>query len=73
VLALLLIRIAETGTGQTWTMLREELQRPHLGTFTGPVGSFRQRTELTTGQKKILAALALPEPRRVYEATPTTR
>jgi DDE family transposase len=72
-LALLLIRIAETGTGQTWTMLREELQRLHLGTFTGPAGAFRQRTELTPAVKKTLTALGLPEPRRVYEATPTTR
>ena len=71
-LALLLIRIAETRTGQTWTVIRDELQRLHLGTFTGPAGSFQQRTELTTGQKKILAALGLPEPRRVFEATPAT-
>jgi hypothetical protein len=72
-LALLLIRIAETGTGQTWTMLREELQRLHLGTFTGPAGAFRQRTELTPAVRKALAALGLPEPRRVFEATPATR
>jgi hypothetical protein len=69
-LALLLIRIAETTTGQTWPMIREELQRLHLGTFTGPAGSFRQRTELTAAQKKILTALGLPEPRRIHEATP---
>nr|WP_225978484.1 IS1634 family transposase [Gandjariella thermophila] len=71
-LALLLIRIAETKTGQTWAAIRDELQRLHLGTFTGPAGSFRQRTELTAGQKKILAALGLPEPRRIFEATPAT-
>ena len=72
-LALLLIRIAETGTGQTWPTLREELQRLHLGTFTGPAGAFRQRTELTPAVKKTLAALDLPEPRRVFQAMPTTR
>ena len=72
-LALLLIRIAETRTGQTWPQLRDELQRLHLGTFTGPAGSFRQRTELTAAQRKILTALGLPEPRRVIEATPTSR
>ncbi|HEX3782124.1 MAG TPA: IS1634 family transposase, partial [Pseudonocardiaceae bacterium] len=71
-LALLLIRIAETTTGQTWPTIREELQRLHLGTFTGPAGSFRQRTELTHAQKKILTTLGLPEPRRVHEATPST-
>jgi hypothetical protein len=71
-LALLLIRIAETRTGQSWAVIRDELQRLHLGTFTGPAGSFRQRTELTTGQKKILTTLGLPEPRRVFEAAPAT-
>jgi len=71
-LALLLIRIAETKTGQRWPAIREELQRLHLGTFTGPAGSFRQRTELTTAQKKILTALDLPEPRHVHEATPAS-
>ena len=35
-LALLLIRIAETRTGQTWPAIRRELDRIHLGTFTGP-------------------------------------
>ena len=44
-----------------------------FGTFTGPAGTFRQRTELTTAQKKILTALELPEPRRVFDATPATR
>jgi hypothetical protein len=71
-LALLLIRIAETRTGQTWTTIRDEFQRLHLGTFTGPAGSFRQRTELTATQKKILTTLGLPEPRRIFEATPAT-
>jgi hypothetical protein len=50
----------------------DELQRLHLGTFTGPAGSCCQRTELTATQKKILTALGLPEPRRVFEATPAT-
>lgn len=72
-LALLLIRIAETSTGQIWAEIRDELQRLHLGTFTGPAGSSRQGTGLTTSQKKILATLGLPEPRRVFTADPTTR
>ncbi len=72
-LALLLIRIAETATRQTWPSMRDELQRLHLGTFTGPAGTFQQRTEITPTQRKILAALVLDEPRRVHEATPATR
>jgi hypothetical protein len=69
-LALLLIRITEITTGRTWTSVRAELQRLHVGTFTGPAGTFRQRTELTTEQKAILAALGLPDPPRVLTATP---
>ncbi len=33
-IALLLIRVAETSTGQTWNAMRRELDRIHLGTFT---------------------------------------
>jgi hypothetical protein len=61
-LALLLIRIAETRTGETWRNQRDELQRLHLGTFTGPAGTSRQRTQITAGQASILRALDVPEP-----------
>ena len=61
-LALLLIRLAETHTGQTWRNLRDELQRIHLGTFTGPAGTSRQRTELTARQRDILRAINVAEP-----------
>src|SRR5207342_600097 len=37
-LALLLIRIAENQTGDTWRNLRRELQRLHQGTFRGTAG-----------------------------------
>jgi len=69
-LALLLIRIAETTTGQTWNKLRTELQRLHLGTFTSTSGTFAHRTQLTAGQKAILKALDLPEPPLVHAAQP---
>jgi hypothetical protein len=42
-----------------------------VGTFTGPAGTFRQRTELTAEQKAILAALGQPDPPRVLTATPS--
>ncbi len=61
-LALLLIRIAETHTGQTWRNLRDELERLHLGTFTGPAGNSRQRTQLTTHQQQILRQLGVEPP-----------
>jgi hypothetical protein len=68
-LALLLTRTIETTCGDTWPMLRHELERIKLGTFAGPAGTFRQRTELTTTQHAILAKLQLPEPPRVWQLT----
>lgn len=38
-LALLLIRIIETSTDATWNTVRAQLQRLHVGTFTGPAGT----------------------------------
>ncbi len=71
-LALLLIRIIETTTGQTWNNIRTELQRLHVGTFTGPVGTYRQTTDPTTEQTKILTALGVNAPPRILDlATPT--
>jgi hypothetical protein len=70
-LGLLLIRVAETGTGQTWNKIRTEVERVHLGTFTGPAGSFSQRTELSQPQKVIYTKLKITEPPRVLNATPT--
>ena len=61
-LALLLIRIAENQTADTWRNLRDELQRMHLGTFTGPAGTSQQRTELTARQREILHALNVAQP-----------
>lgn len=71
-LALLLIRIAETATGQTWHTIRAEIERVHIGVFTGPAGSFAQRTELSQPQKVILSKLKITEPPRILDATPTT-
>jgi hypothetical protein len=71
-LALLLIRITETATGQTWNHLRAELQRIHLGTFAGDHGTFTHRTQLTASHKHILKALDLAEPPLVISAAPAT-
>jgi Transposase DDE domain len=66
-LALLLVRVAETTTGQTWPALRRDLDRLHVGTFTGPAGTFRQRTDLTKAQQDIFAKLQLPPPKQIIE------
>ena len=73
-LALLLVRIIETTTGDTWGPIREDLQELHVGTFEGPAGRFRQRTELSTAQRDILAQLGIDAPKKVIElgAAPAT-
>jgi len=73
-LALLLVRTVETTCDATWGKLREELELLHVGVFTGPAGSFRQRTELTKTQRDILAKLAVGPPGKLIElATPPAR
>jgi Transposase DDE domain len=69
-LALLLTRTIETSCDDTWPTLRRELERIKLGTFAGPAGTFRQRTELTSPQRAILAKLQLAEPPRLWQLTP---
>ena len=71
-LALLLIRVAETDTGRTWHAIRTDIDRLHLGVFTGPAGTFAQRTELSQPQKTLLSKLRITEPPRVFDATPAT-
>ena len=66
-LALLLARITENTCGRTWPELRRELDKIHIGTFTGPACTFRQRTELTKPQRDILKALQIEAPPRIYQ------
>ncbi|MGH9179433.1 MAG: IS1634 family transposase [Acidimicrobiales bacterium] len=69
-MALLLIRLAECATGDTWRNLRHELDRMHLGEFTGSAGRVLQRTDTTPGQAAIFGALDVAEPRRFLGITP---
>ena len=69
-LALLLARIAENATGDTWPELRRQLGRIAVGTFTGPAGTFRQRTEISPAQAAILEHLGIDPPPRIYQLTP---
>jgi len=69
-LSLLLVRLAENATGETWRNLRFELEKLHLGRFVGPAGDVLQRTELTARQAAIFKSLAVPEPPR-YAELPT--
>jgi hypothetical protein len=71
-LALLLIRVIENTTGDTWRNLGHELDRMHLITLATPDGQVAQRSQTTPGQKKILEALDLPEPPRFFDFTVPT-
>ena len=68
-LALLLIRVIENATGDTWRNTRHELDRLHLVTLATQHGRVAQRSTLTAGHKSILTALGLPEPARYFDFT----
>ena len=69
-LALLLARVAENACGATWPELRRQLDRIALGTFTGPAGTFRQRTEISPAQAAILEQLGTSPPPKIHQLTP---
>ncbi|MGF1597936.1 MAG: hypothetical protein ACFCVK_13550 [Acidimicrobiales bacterium] len=71
-LALRLIRVAETATGDTRRNLRHQLNQMHLGTFTGPAGTLKRRTATNTTQTRIFSALDIAEPREFSELRPDT-
>ena len=64
-LALLLVRIAELETGSTWTRVRDELERLHLGEFLHKDGRILQYTELTQNQRNIFKKLDIKPPARI--------
>jgi transposase len=69
-LALLLARVAEHACAATWPELRRQLDRIQVGAFTGPAGTFRQRTEITPAQAAILEQLGIDPPPKIYQLTP---
>ena len=71
-LALLLLRVIENATEDTWRTIRHELDRLHLLTLATPDGQVAQRSALTPAHKTILAALKLPEPPRFHDFTITS-
>jgi hypothetical protein len=68
-LALLLLRVIENATADTWRNTRHELDRMALVTLATPTGHVAQRSLTTPGQQTILGALDLPEPPRYFEFT----
>jgi len=68
-LALLLIRVTETATSDTWRNLRYELDRMHLVTLATTDGRVAQRSAATPRQQAILQAMGLPEPPKFFDFT----
>ena len=68
-LALLLLRVIENATGDTWRNTRRELDRMHLVTLATSAGQIAQRSATTPGQQTVLRALDLPEPPRFFDFT----
>src|SRR3954469_14880898 len=69
-LALLLIRVAERQTRQSWRRIALELGRLHLVTLTGPTGTVAQTTELTDTQRELYAATRVAPPPRTTALQP---
>jgi transposase len=65
-LALMLIRIAENQTGQTWREIRSLMQTLHLVEYRLDAGKLRQRTELTDEHRAIVTALQIAEPQQIW-------
>src|SRR5215210_8386159 len=63
-LALVIIRVAQTRTNETWRTLRDELGPIRQGHFRSRDGEFTQTTELTARQRQLHAAIGVPEPPR---------
>jgi hypothetical protein len=66
-LGLLLMRVIENGTGDTWRNVAHELDRMHLVTMETAEGRVAQRSATTPGQAEILAALDIAEPGRLLD------
>ncbi|MBB4944218.1 hypothetical protein FHR32_008621 [Streptosporangium album] len=66
-LALLLVRIIENTVGDTWVSIRRHLNRLQIGTFHGPAGRFRQRTEPTKVHRDLLTKLGIAAPQQIIE------
>lgn len=64
-LALLLIRVAETKTGQTWDQVRYEMEQLRLGEFLTEKHRYLQHTALTAKQRSILKKLKIKPPRTI--------
>ena len=66
-LALLLVRIAEVETGQSWQKIKRQMQQQNLVDLFGKNGRVLQHTELTSHQRNILNMLKISPPKRILK------
>ena len=66
----MLVRLAETRTGETWRTIRAELGQIRQGHFRSADGDFTQTSELTSRQRDLHTTLGVPEPPRFGRITP---
>jgi transposase len=69
-LALLLVRVAERQSAQTWRRINTELGRLQLVTLSGPTGRVEQTTTLTPTQRELFTATGVAPPPRVTSLQP---
>jgi hypothetical protein len=70
-LGLVVVRVAETRTDETWRTIRAELGTIRQGHFRGREGEFTQTTELTARQRELHTGLGVAEPPRFGRIAPT--
>jgi hypothetical protein len=69
-LALLLVRVAERRTGQTWQHINTQLSRVHQVRLQGPDGQALQTTPLNESQQALFTAVGVPKPPRITAVHP---
>ncbi|MFB6368581.1 MAG: IS1634 family transposase [Gemmatimonadota bacterium] len=69
-LGLLLVRLAEKETGESWEKLRDELQQIHRVKVRTEDGTFELVTEPTPTQRNLLSNLEIEAPSKVQDVVP---
>ncbi|MGA2160437.1 MAG: IS1634 family transposase [Dehalococcoidia bacterium] len=66
-LALLLVRVIENQTGESWTKLRRVLSRIQVAELKTSSGSITKTSTLNPALKQLFKALEIPEPPRILD------
>jgi len=66
-LALLLVRVIENQTGESWTKLRRTLSRIQVAELKTSSGSITKTSNLNPEQKQLFKTLEIPEPPKVLD------